>query len=113
VLPTSTDAFLVVDAALLVQGVSREAETLLELTESAAVNRPVHELLVSADAEAQGPSGFAAAVSRAVRADATVGTFVRPWNTFGVRIRARIAPCGPPRAALLVLEPGRRNLRAV
>ena len=25
-------------------------------------------------------------------------SFVRPWNTFGVRMRAKIAMCGPPRA---------------
>jgi hypothetical protein len=33
-----------------------------------------------------------------------VSAFVRPWNTFGVRLRARVASCGPPRAALVVLE---------
>jgi hypothetical protein len=39
---------------------------------------------------------------------------VRPWNTFGVRMRARIATCGPPRAALIVLDSGRGPaLRAV
>jgi hypothetical protein len=39
---------------------------------------------------------------------------VRPWNTFGVRLQARIAPCGPPRAALIVLgTPRRQRLRAV
>jgi hypothetical protein len=29
---------------------------------------------------------------------------VRPANTFGIRLTARIATCGPPRAALVVLE---------
>ena len=44
----------------------------------------------------------------------TARAFVRPWNTFGVRMRARIATCGPPRAALIVLETGRGpSLRAV
>ena len=44
----------------------------------------------------------------------TVIVTVRPWNTFGVRMRARIAPCGPPRAALVILEdPTSRPLRAV
>ena len=43
-----------------------------------------------------------------------VHAFVRPWNTFGVRLRARIAPCGPPRAALVVLDPSpARPLRAL
>ena len=44
----------------------------------------------------------------------TARAFVRPWNTFGVRMRARIATCGPPRAALIVLDSGRGPaLRAV
>ena len=56
---------------------------------------------------------FARSVTNGQGADSAIVT-VRPWNTFGVRMRARIAPCGPPRAALLVLEdPTSRPLRAV
>jgi hypothetical protein len=113
--PADKDAFLVVDSALLVQAMSVEAEKLLAVGEELAVNRPVVELLVSADAEARGRTSFAQAV-----ADAAAGqgeplhAFVRPWNTFGVRMRARVAPCGPPRAALVVLDPSpARPLRAV
>jgi hypothetical protein len=112
-IPSGKDAFLVIDAGLLIQGVSSEAETLLGVTEALAVNRPVHELVVPADAEAQGPSRFAAAVAEAMHTDDVVGAFVRPWNTFGVRMRVKIAPCGPPRAALLLLETAPRALRAV
>ncbi len=104
-LPGNRDAFLVVDAGLLVQGVSRRAEQLLGVSEDLAINHPVAELVVPADAEARGPASFAGAIAEAVgRGNDAVSTFVRPWNTFGVRMRARIAPCGPPRAALLVLE---------
>jgi hypothetical protein len=39
--------------------------------------------------------------------------FVRPANTFGVRVRARITACGPPRAALIVLDRRAPQLRAV
>lgn len=110
VVPTSRDAFLVVDSSLLVQAMSREAQTLLGVTEEAAINRPVADLLVPADAEAQGRAGFAAAIAQAAggQEGGTARSFVRPWNTFGVRMRARIATCGPPRAALVVLENGRR-----
>ena len=115
VLPSDRDAFLVIDTALLVQAVSRRAQKLLSVTEEEAVNRPVAELLVPADAEAQGPTGFAAAISSAATgSDDLVSAFVRPWNTFGVRMRARVAPCGPPRAALVVLQGSHeRRLRAV
>jgi PAS domain-containing protein len=114
--PDGRDAFLVVDSQLLVQAMSREAQTLLGLSEEDAVDKPVAELLVPADAEAQGPTGFAATVAEAAegRDDEPGRAFVRPWNTFGVRMRARIATCGPPRAALIVLENGRGPaLRAI
>jgi hypothetical protein len=113
--PDSRDAFLVVDSSLLVQAMSREAQTLLAMSEEMAVDKPVAELLVPADAEA-GRTGFAAAVAQAADGqDPDTGrAVVRPWNTFGVRMRARIATCGPPRAALIVLDSGRGpTLRAV
>ncbi|HZE03735.1 MAG TPA: hypothetical protein VE127_00835 [Solirubrobacteraceae bacterium] len=114
--PSPRDAFLVVDSQLLVQAMSREAQSLLAVTEELAINKPVAELLVPADAEAQGRTGFAAAIAMAADGQDpdTARSFVRPWNTFGVRMRARIATCGPPRAALIVLDNGRPPaLRAV
>lgn len=113
--PSHRDPFLVIDSTLLVQALSRRAETLLGVTEANAVNRPVVQLLVPADAEAGGQSAFAAALTEAAAgADEPVSAVVRPWNTFGVRLRARIASCGPPRAALVVLEdPQARRLRVV
>jgi hypothetical protein len=115
IVPSDKDAFLVVDSSLLVQGVSRRAEQLLAMDEEEAINRPIGELLVAPDAEAGGPGSFAAAIADAVAGgEALVSKFVRPWNTFGVRMRARIGACGPPRAALIVLEDGpARPLRAV
>ncbi len=115
IVPGDQDAFLVVDSSMLIQGVSRYAEELLALEEEAAINRPVGELLVAPDAEAGAPGGFAAAIAEAVGGgDALVTKFVRPWNTFGVRMRARIGACGPPRAALIVLDASpARTLRAV
>jgi hypothetical protein len=102
--PEPREAFLVVDSKMLVQAMSREAETLLKVREDLAVHRPLSELLVPADAEGDA-SGFAAAIAEsASTVDEPSYAFVRPWNTFGVRVRARIATCGPPRAALIVLE---------
>jgi PAS domain-containing protein len=112
--PSQRDAFLVIDNALLVQAMSRRAQQMLAVTEEEAVNRPVSELLVTADAEAQGNKLAAAIAAAAEGSGEGVSTFVRPWNTFGVRMRARISPCGPPRAALLTLQsPRQRQLRAV
>jgi hypothetical protein len=105
VAPQPGGAFIVIDGTLSVCAVSAAAETLLATSETDAVNRHVTELLVPADAEAAGPQNLAVAVTWAARGDdGSNAVTVRPANTFGVRLRARIASCGPPRAALLVFE---------
>jgi hypothetical protein len=113
--PEPHDAFLVVDFALLVQGVSRHGERLLGVSEEQAVNRPVSELLVAADADTDRPAALPETITRILTNDEQEGhSFARPLNTFGVRLRMRIAPCGPPRAALLVLDvPPSLRLRVV
>jgi hypothetical protein len=112
--PEADDAFLVVDSSLRVHGLSRHAERLLGLREDLAVNRPLSELVVPADAETGSRSGLAAAVADAIGSGIEPQqAFVRPANTFGVRVRARIVACGPPRAALIVLDRARPRLRAV
>lgn len=113
VAPNPDEPFLVLDRSLLVHAVSREAERLLCTTEEAAINRPATELLTPADAEAREAASFAAAVVETMSSEEPGRTFVRPWNTFGVRMRARIGSCGPPHAALLVLESAPSGLRLV
>ncbi len=114
-IPQPGSPFVVVDGRLLVQAVSAHAESFLRVAEERVVNRPIAELLVPADAEAQGPGGLSALITRAVSDHSAPTTvFVRPPQTFGVRLRARISACGPPRAALLVLDaPRSPKLRVV
>lgn len=103
--PHTGDAFLVLDRVLSICAVSRGAELLLATCEPDAVNRHITELLMPADAEAAGGESLSVAVVWAVRGEGGIRTTtVRPANTFGIRLTARIAGCGPPRAALLVLE---------
>jgi hypothetical protein len=103
--PRAGDAFLVLDRALSVCAVSAGAERLLATSEPDAVNRHITQLLMPADAEEGGGEGLSVAVAWAARGDGPIRTtVVRPANTFGIRLTARIAGCGPPRAALLVLE---------
>ena len=103
--PKPGDAFLVLDHTLSVCALSAAAERLLATPEMEAVNVPIGSLLVPADAEGNGGPGLAAAIIWASRGDGGITrTVVRPANTFGVRLSARIAGCGPPRAALLVFE---------
>lgn len=97
--------FIVVDATLSICAVSNAAEKLLATLEIDAVNRHVTELLVPADAEAQDGVSLAAAITWAARGDDVAhAVTVRPANTFGVRLHACIAACGPPRAALVVFN---------
>ena len=104
-LPGPDDAFLVIDSSLTVQALSSRAEIALGVREGHAVNRHVTELVIPADAEEITPVSLAVAITRAARGeDEQSRVFVRPSNTFGVRLEARIATCGPPRAALLVLK---------
>jgi exopolysaccharide biosynthesis polyprenyl glycosylphosphotransferase len=103
--PERNHAFVVVDSSLAVQAVSRAAELALGVRETEAVNRPVTEFLSPADAEAEPPGRLAASIVAAVNGDDSIRrVFVRPAITSGVRLRARIAACGPPRAALLLLD---------
>jgi hypothetical protein len=105
--PKAGDAFVVLDRSLSVCAVSEAAERLLAVSEPDAVNRHVTDLLVPADAENPdgGGQSLSLAVVWAARGDGGTGrVVVRPANTFGIRLTARIASCGPPRAALLVLE---------
>ncbi|HEY1517358.1 MAG TPA: hypothetical protein VGF91_13130 [Solirubrobacteraceae bacterium] len=102
--PHAGDAFLVLDRALAVCAVSAGAERMLATSEPDAVNRHITQLLMPADAEEDGGEGLSVAVAWAARGDGPIRTtVVRPANTFGIRLTARIAGCGPPRAALLVL----------
>jgi hypothetical protein len=101
--PTGSDPFLVVDGSLTICALSRHAERLLDVSETDAVNRHIGEFLVPAEADSTG-SNLASLLTRAVRDDLEPHSIaVRPANTFGVRYWARIGPCGPPRAALVVL----------
>jgi len=85
--------------------VSRGAEDLLATSEPDSVNRHVSTLLMPAAAEEKDGQSLSVAVAWAARGDGGIRTtVVRPANTFGIRLTARIASCGPPRAALVVLD---------
>jgi len=105
--PGVDDPFMIVDGSLCVCAVSRVAEELLGMDETVAVNRHLSEFLVPADAEAPGADNLMDLVINAASegADTRVAV-VRPPGEFGIRFRAQVGACGPPRAALLVLSDG-------
>jgi PAS domain-containing protein len=103
--PFPDDAFLVVDSQLIVQALSRRAESLLDHSELDVIGRPVADFLAPAELETDGPHKLVELL-RAASADSDEirSLSVRPRGAFGIRVNARILPCGPPRAALMVLS---------
>jgi len=103
--PHPDEPFLVIDTTLSVCAVSAAAEELLGIDETQAVNKHVADFLVPADANAPSAENLLALlVEVASGSGESRTTIVRPRQEFGVRFRARIGPCGPPHAALLVLS---------
>ena len=107
--PTPQDPFLLVDGQLSICAVSRLAEELLLTSETDVVNSHIGDLLVPADIEIGGAESLVNRIMHAARGGPgeTHHVVLRPAKEFGIRFWARIAPCGPPRAALVVLADGR------
>jgi hypothetical protein len=105
VAPTPGQASVIIDDALRICAVSRAAEELLHVTELDAVSLPLGAILLPAQAEGAGLDALVGAVmSAAVQDQASRRAVVRPAGEWGVRYAVRIGACGPPRAALLVLD---------
>jgi hypothetical protein len=103
--PGRDEPFLIIDTTLSVCAVSAAAEELLDIDETKAVNKHVADFLVPADANAPSAENLLALlVEVAGGSGEPRTTVVRPRQEFGVRFKARIGPCGPPHAALLVLS---------
>lgn len=104
VAPRDGEPFLVIDSTLSVCAVSAQAEELLGIDETQAVNKHVADFLVPADANAPSADNLLVLLVEAASGSGERrSAVVRPRQEFGVRFRARIGPCGPPHAALLVL----------
>jgi hypothetical protein len=103
--PRQASLFLILDGSLVVQGVSRGAETVLLVEEPDGVNTPLSELLMPAG----GPNDWSELTALVGLALAgTPSPAVVELRTVGHPIlwfAARVSSCGPPPAALLLLSP--------
>lgn len=104
VAPVPGDSFVIVDRQLKLCALSGAAEALLDLEEPQAVHRPIAEILESADVEAGTEDALLEAIIEVAGGPvAPRAMVVRPRGEYGVRFGARIASCGPPTGALIVL----------
>lgn len=101
--PGPSDGFLVVDDLLRVRAVSKRAERLLAISETAAVDRQLGELLLPAGTSAGGAGSLRAAIVQGMLGGASLRMVVRPRDVHGVRYGARVGACQPGPAALIVL----------
>ena len=102
--PAKGAAFVIADSTLRVQAMSAAAARLLAMDEALALDKSIGDLLVQADVELARTASFADLIVAALSGEPPISANVRPWNTFGVRLHARIVRCGPPPAALIVLD---------
>jgi hypothetical protein len=105
VVPHPDQAFVLVDEGLAVCGLSRRAERVLRINETMAVGRHVADLLadVQAAADIEPGRSFMDALAAAVHGQARTEVALRPRRTSGARWWARIVPCEPRPAAMIVL----------
>jgi len=98
--PHRGEPYFVVDRELLVRAVSKSAERELQVREPDIVGQPVDEVLPLSAQRRR----LELAIRRAAAGDDQVRhALVRVGA--GLRCRARVSCCGPPAAALVVLEP--------
>jgi nitrogen-specific signal transduction histidine kinase len=104
VAPGPDEPFLIVDGTLSVCAVSKKAEQLLEVSETQAIHRHVMDFLVPA-ADSETSDDLLALLADAARGAAdSRETVVRPATHQEVSYDARVGTCGPPPAALIVLD---------
>jgi hypothetical protein len=102
--PRFYEPFVIVDPALRLQAVSRRAEALLMVDEPAAVEVPLSEfLLCRTDQDQMELSGLVRHAVGGTRLAARVA--LRTVADPAMDVVTRVAGCGPPPAALLILTP--------
>jgi hypothetical protein len=103
--PGPADAFVVVDQTLAIAGVSRVAEELLNVTEPQALHRHVMDFLVPAGDTANPADDLLALLTAAASGHVDLRSVtVELAAGEGERFRARVGSCGPPPAAVVVLD---------
>jgi hypothetical protein len=102
--PRFYEPFVIVDSGLRLQAVSRHAEVMLAVDEPAAVDVPLEEFLVCRNVQDQ--LDLRGLVSSAVGGSRLATRMeLRSVGDPAIEVVARVAGCGPPPAAVLILTP--------
>jgi hypothetical protein len=103
--PAPGDSFIVTDDRLLICALSQGGERLFRRSEPSVIHRPVSELLVGVGAAEAGLPSLDTLL-RAAAAGALEVTAAVVATVEGGREHhpARLGPCGPPTAALLIVD---------
>jgi diguanylate cyclase (GGDEF)-like protein len=103
--PAVGEPFVIVDENLAVRALCKHADKLLGVSERWAIDRDIDELLTQADTDDPNITDLCAAIARSAQGDVELASVeVRLVNAAYPPFRVRIGPCGPPSAALLVLQ---------
>ena len=102
--PRFYEPFVIVDSGLCIQAISHHAELMLMVDEPAAAGVPLEEFLVCHPSRDQ--IDVAGLVQRAVGGSRlTTRVELCTVGDPAIEVVARVACCGPPAAALLILTP--------
>lgn len=102
--PRFYEPFVIVDSGLCIQAISHHAELMLMVDEPAAAGVPLEEFLVCHPSRDQ--IDLAGLVQRAVGGSRlTTRVELCTVGDPAIEVVARVACCGPPAAALLILTP--------
>ena len=88
---------------------------MIGVSESWALERHIEELLELIEPSETGTQSLSAVLARSLQGESTLGHLpvrLRAGRSEDTRLHARVGPCGPPAANLIVLSAPRRS-RAV
>jgi hypothetical protein len=103
--PAPGDAFVVCDALLRVCALSRGAELLLGVFEPSVIHSPLEDLVTGVTRDAHGEPALPGLLRDAAAGELEIErTIVAPGGRREATCPARVGSCGPPLAALLVID---------
>jgi hypothetical protein len=103
--PRFDEPFVIIDERLSLQAVSRRAESVLRVEEPAAVDVPLEEFLIADDGDPE-HTHLRRLIAHAIAGSTRASTLkLHTVSDPQIGFVARIAGCGPPQAALVVLTP--------